>query len=49
VETNSRTLTKRFAQVVEHYNFESSCIQPGEAHENGVVEKANDLLKIDRS
>lgn len=45
VETNGRTLTKRFAQVVEHYEFESSRIQPGEAHENGVAEKANDLLK----
>lgn len=45
VETNGRTLTKRFAQVVEHYDFESSRIQPREAHENGVAEKANDLLK----
>lgn len=45
VETNGRTLTKRFAQVVEHYDFESSRIQPGEAHENGVAEKANDLLE----
>jgi hypothetical protein len=45
VETSGRTLTKRFAQVVEHYGFESSRIQPGEAHENGVAEKANDLLK----
>jgi hypothetical protein len=45
VETGGRTLTKRFAEVVEHYEFESSRIQPGEAHENGVAEKANDLLK----
>ncbi len=45
VETGGRTLTKRFAQVVDHYRFESSRIEPGEAHQNGVVEKANDLLK----
>jgi hypothetical protein len=45
VETGGRALTKRFAEVVEHYGFESSRIQPGEAHENGVAEKANDLLK----
>ena len=44
-ETGGRTLTKRFAEVVEHYRFESSRIQPGEAHENGIAEKANDLLK----
>jgi hypothetical protein len=45
VETGGRKLTKRFAEVVEHYGFESSRIQAGEAHENGVAEKANDLLK----
>jgi transposase len=45
LETSGRTLTKRFAQVVDHYGFESSRIEPGEAHQNGVVEKANDLLK----
>jgi transposase len=45
VGTSGRTLTKRFAQVVEHYDFESSRIEPGEAHQNGVAEKANDLLK----
>ncbi len=45
-ETSGRALTKRFAQVVDHYDFESSRIEPGEAHQNGVVEKANDLLKV---
>ena len=45
-ETSGRALTKRFAQVVDHYGFESSRIEPGEAHQNGVVEKANDLLKV---
>jgi hypothetical protein len=45
VATRGRTLTRRFAQVVDHYGFEASRIVPGEAHQNGVVEKANDLLK----
>ncbi len=45
-ETGGRALTTRFAQVVDHYGFESSRIEPGEAHQNGVVEKANDLLKV---
>lgn len=45
-ETSKRALTKRFAQVVDHYDFESSRIEPGEAHQNGVAEKANDLLKV---
>lgn len=45
VETGGRTLTKRYAEVVEHYGFEASRIEPGEAHQNGVVEKAHDLLK----
>jgi len=40
-----RSLTKRFAEVVDHFGFEASRIQPGESHENGVVEKAHDLLK----
>lgn len=43
--TGGRTLTKRFADVVEHYGFTASRIQPGEAHENGVVEKGHDVLK----
>lgn len=40
-----RTLTKRFADVVSHYGFEASRIQPGEGHENGVAEKGHDVLK----
>lgn len=43
--TGGRTLTKRFAEVVDHYGFKASRIKPGESHENGVVEKAHDLLK----
>lgn len=45
VTTGGRTLTRRFAEVVEHYGFRASRIRPGESHENGVVEKAHDLLK----
>lgn len=45
-ETGGRALTTRFAHIVDHYGFESSRIEPGEAHQNGVVEKANDLLKV---
>jgi hypothetical protein len=40
-----RTLTSRFSAVVDHYGFRSSRIQAGEGHENGVAEKAHDLLK----
>ncbi len=43
--SQGRTLTRRFGEVVEHYGFRASRIQPGEGHENGVVEKAHDLLK----
>jgi hypothetical protein len=44
-ETGGRALTTRFAAVAEHYDFTASRIQPGEGHENGVVEKAHHLLK----
>jgi hypothetical protein len=44
-ETRGRALTTRFAAVAEHYGFTASRIRPGEAHENGVVEKAHDVLK----
>lgn len=40
-----RVLSARFGQVVEHYGLRASRIQPGQSHENGVVEKAHDLLK----
>lgn len=44
-ETGGRTLTTRFRAVLDHFGLQSSRIQPGEAHENGVVEKGHDLLK----
>ena len=43
--TGGRALTKRFAEVAEHYGFTASRIRPGEGHENGVVEKGHDVLK----
>jgi transposase InsO family protein len=45
VKTGGRMLTRRFAEVVEHYGVEASRIRPGESHENGIVEKAHHLLK----
>lgn len=44
-ETSGRALTKRFGAVLDHFNVSASRIQPGEAHENGVVEKGHHLLK----
>jgi hypothetical protein len=43
--TGGRTLTRRFREVLDHYGLRSSRINPGQAHENGVSEKANDLIK----
>jgi hypothetical protein len=45
VRTGGRALTARFAAVVEHYGFRPSRSRPGEGHDNGVAEKAHDLLK----
>lgn len=43
--TGGRELNARFSEVMKHYDARSSRISPGESHENGAVEKANDLLK----
>lgn len=40
-----RSLTERFAAVLAHYGMRSTRIVPGEGHQNGVAEKAHDLLK----
>ena len=40
-----RGLNKRFSQVLSHYGANSTRIEPGESHQNGVVEKGHDLLK----
>jgi len=43
--SGGRELNQRFAKVLEHYGVRSTRIEPGKSHQNGVVEKANDLLK----
>jgi hypothetical protein len=40
-----RSLTRRFASVLEHYGATSTRIEPGQSHQNGVVEKSHDILK----
>ena len=44
-EGTGRSLTVRFQALLDHYGLRSTRISPGESHENGIVEKANDLLK----
>jgi hypothetical protein len=43
--SSGRALTQRFKAVLDHYNMSSTRITPGKSHENGIVEKANDLVK----
>ena len=43
--SGGRTLTKRFAAVLDHYRMRSTRIEPGESHQNGIAEKSNDLVK----
>lgn len=43
--SGGRALTERFRGVLEHYGLRSTRIRPGESHENGVAERANDLIK----
>jgi len=38
-ESGGRTLNARFQAVLDHYDLKSTRIQPGESHENGVVEQ----------
>lgn len=40
-----RGLNQRFDGVLRHYGASSTRIEPGESHQNGVVEKGHDLLK----
>ena len=39
--SGGRQLTVRFQQVLDHYGLDSSRIQPGKPHENGVAEQAH--------
>ena len=43
--SGGRALTQRFKGVLDHYGMESTRIRAGESHENGIVEKAHDLIK----
>jgi len=43
--SGGRSLTSRFRDVLDHYGLKSTRINAGEAHENGVAEKGNDLIK----
>jgi transposase len=43
--SGGRELNRRFKDVLDHYGVQSTRIEPGKSNQNGVVEKANDLLK----
>ena len=43
--SGGRSLTRRFGAVLEHYGLRSTRIQPGESHENGVVEQRHRRTK----
>jgi len=40
-----RELNRRFAAVLDHYDAKSTRIEPRKSHQNGIAEKANDVLK----
>jgi len=42
---DGRELNRRFAAVLEHYGAKSTRIEPRQSHQNGVAEKAHDVLK----
>lgn len=44
-ESQGRSLTKRFKEVLDHYDMKSTRIRPGKSNENGVAEKGHDTLK----
>jgi hypothetical protein len=44
--TGGRALTTRFRGLLDHFGLRSTRIQPGESHENGVVEQAHHRTKI---
>lgn len=43
--TGGRTLTARYRALLEHYGMESTRIQPGKSHENGVAEQKHARTK----
>lgn len=44
-KAGGRTLNRRFRAVLDHYGVESTRIQPGQSHENGIAEQAHHRLK----
>lgn len=44
-KAESRELTKRYAGLLDHYEMNSTRIKPRKSNENGVAEKAHDILK----
>lgn len=40
-----RELNRRYGAFLDHYGAKSTRIEPGESHQNGVAEKAHDILK----
>jgi hypothetical protein len=45
LKEGGRALTQRFKAVLDHYGMRSTRIEPGEAHQNGVVEKGHHITK----
>lgn len=43
--SGGRELTRRFKSVLDHYEMDSTRIKPRRSNENGVAEKAHDILK----
>lgn len=43
--SKGRSLTRRYGDLLDHFGMRSTRIRPGQSHENGGAEKANDLLK----
>lgn len=43
--TGGRALTRRYQALLEHYGASSTRIQPGESHENGIVEQKHGRTK----
>jgi hypothetical protein len=44
-KSGGRALTQRFKAVLDHYGMESTRIRVSKSHENGIAEKAHDLIK----
>lgn len=45
IQGGGRELNRRFAAVLDHYGVASTRIEPGQSNQNGVAEKANEVLK----